>query len=304
MNKNLRPAPLNLGRIDYLNCWPLYHQLQKRADGKLFQLHSGHPAALNQGLETGAIDLSPSSSMLPAVSPACDYFIMPDIAITSLSEVQSVILLSRRPPVQLTGCNIALTSHSLTSVFLLKIILFQFLGLAPQSLSFGTEELTGKEFTASPAVEAALIIGDQALELYHNPPAGFQVYDLGRLWHHYTGLPFVYALWLGRKAALTEKSQMIISLHRHLTQIAAELPGKLSQLTASALAEADRKSTISPSQLLAYWQAAISYRLDTPALAGLKLFYQYARELNLIDQVPELDFFPKTKDTDMMQGSY
>ncbi len=283
----MRPQ-LNLGQIDYLNCWPLYQQLHKSSINNLFTLRPGHPTQLNQGLENGEIDISPSSSMLPAVSPVNDYFIMPGIAIASLSKVQSVILLSRRHLTQLNDSTITLTNHSLTSIFLLKIILFHFQKLDPQSIAFANEE-----FTPDQSGEAALIIGDQALELYHRPPAGFQVYDLGHLWYKFTGLPFVYALWIGRKAALLEKSQSIIALHRHLTEIVSELPEKLAELAALTPAIKEKKTALNASQLLAYWQQAISYKLDKQALSGLHLFYQYANDLGLTNRVPELDFFPR-----------
>ena len=281
-------ARLNLGQINYLNCRPLYHQLQETLNGNDFALKIGHPAQLNQGLEDGKIDISPSSSILPAVSPESDYFVLPDIAIASLTEVRSVILLSRRPISKLNNCSISLTSHSLTSIFLLKIILFRFQGLDPESITFTTEE-----FTPNRTPEAALIIGDQALELYHKPPSGFRVYDLGRLWHQFTGLPFVYALWIGRKAVLPKKSRAIIELHQCLRKIITELPEKLADLTTATLSKKGKKTALTPSQLLTYWRQAISYKLDRRALEGLDLFYQSANDLGLIDEVPELDFFPE-----------
>ena len=169
----------------------------------------------------------------------------------------------------------------------MQIILFHFQGLDPESITFTTEE-----FTDDQTREAALIIGDQALGLYHKPPAGFQVYDLGCLWHRFTGLPFVYALWIGRKPALKEKSQEVIDLHRHLTKVIALLPEKLDNLVNPALSAMRKETAISPSQLLAYWQQAISYKLDSRALAGLDLFYQTAKDIGLIDKVPQLEFFP------------
>ncbi len=280
-------SQLNLGQIDYLNCWPLYNQLNEAPNDNRFTLKSGHPAQLNRKLENGEIDISPSSSILLAVSPKNDYFVMPDIAISSLTEVRSVILLSRRSLSKLNGCNISLTSHSLTSIFLLKIILFHFQGLNPEKINFTTEE-----FTPHQTPEAALIIGDQALGLYHNPPPGFRVYDLGHLWYKFTGLPFVYALWIGRKPTMRKKSQALIDLHRNLTEIIAVLPEKFAKLTEPALLKMGKEAAIGPSQLLAYWCQAISYKLDKQSLKGLDLFYHIAKDHGLIEKVPELDFFP------------
>ena len=281
-------AQLNLGRIDYLNCWPLFQQLPTVLNGSHYKLISGHPARLNAGLKNNEIDISPSSSMLLANDDADDYFILPDITIASLTEVRSVILLSRTPLAELNRKTISLTSHSLTSVFLLKIILFHFQKLDADSVTFVTEEFT----PTAHFKDAALIIGDQALKLYHNPPPGYTVYDLGQLWRQFTGLPFVYALWIGRNDAIKRKSRLIIDLHRALTEIIAALPDKLADLTAAALHENISKTDISPAQLLSYWQQAISYDLSQQALTGLNLFYNLAYEINLIRKVPKLNFFP------------
>ena len=286
--KNRQPQ-LNLGQIDYLNCWPLYHQLDKKSVNNFFNLHPGHPAQLNKELENGTIDISPSSSILPAVSPINDYFVMPGIAIASLRQVCSVILLSRRPLSQLEHCNITLTNHSLTSIFLLQIILFRFYQLKPESITF-----TSKELSLEQKGEATLVIGDQALELYHNRPEGFIIYDLGLLWHQFTGLPFVYALWIGRQESLKNKSRAVLDLHQNITEIIAKLPESLAEMAISALAEKGPSTTLNTSQLLNYWRQAISYKLDQTALAGLHLFYRYAHELGLTDRVPELDFFPRS----------
>ena len=284
-------SQLNLGKINYLNCWPLFNQLQTALTSECFNLISGHPARLNAGLKEGRIDISPSSSMLLAHDNADDdYFILPDITIASLTEVRSVILLSRKPLNELNHNTISLTNQSLTSIFLLKIILFHFHKLNPDSISFTAGEFS----TNTSPPDAALIIGDQALKFYHNPPADYKVYDLGRLWYEFTGLPFVYALWIGRKSALQEKSSIIKDLHCALKKIITDLPEKFARLTPCALAETENRAEITPAQLTSYWQQAISYRLDQPALAGLDLFYQLAWKMGLIKQVPKLEFFPES----------
>lgn len=281
---------LNLGRIDYLNCWPLFQQLPAVLKSNRYNLISGHPARLNAGLKNGEIDISPSSSMLLAKADAEEYFILPDITIASLTEVRSVILLSRQPLAELNHKTISLTSHSLTSIFLLKIILFHFQKLDPDTINFTTGEFA----PADQLTDAALVIGNQALKLYHNPPADYIVYDLGKLWQQFTNLPFVYALWIGRSRALNRQSQAIIDLHRALTEIVAGLPDKLADLTAAAqTAEVVSETEISPAQLLSYWQQAISYDLNQQALAGLNRFYTLAYEMNLTDRVPALKFFPE-----------
>jgi chorismate dehydratase len=139
--------------------------------------------------------------------------------------------------------------------------------------------------------EAALVIGDQALRHYHQPPPGFQAYDLGHLWHHFTGLPFVYALWIGRREILTHKQETLKTLHYQLLKAITELPRTLEDLSRNLAPE----TMFGARQLLFYWREAISYRLDDNALAGLQFFYKTAYELELISHIPELFFFPTSR---------
>ncbi|HDS17312.1 MAG TPA: futalosine synthase [Proteobacteria bacterium] len=278
---------LNLGRIDYLNCRPLYEMLEHDRALADITLIPGHPADLNRALKDGSLDLSPSSSMLLATAEEKKFFILADLAIISRDEVRSVLLVSRRPPRQLEGGEIALTGHSLTSVFLLKIILFHFYRLDPKTITFRTQE-----FSADSPQESFLVIGDQALTLYHHPPAGYQIYDLGRLWHSFTNLPFVYALWIGRSSVLERQRAVIARLHRKLLEIMDRLPDRLNALAETTLKRGSHGNELSTKQLLDYWQKAIFYRLDEKALAGLDCFFNHARELGLIEKIPQLSFFP------------
>ena len=50
--------------------------------------------------------------------------------------------------------------------------------------------------------DAALVIGDPAFAIDPNA-RGVTKIDLGAEWKALTGLPFVYAMWVGRRAAAT-----------------------------------------------------------------------------------------------------
>lgn len=272
---------LKLGRIDYLNCRPLYARLKNHLQSP--PLISGNPAQVNQALRRGQIDLSPSSAILPAVSGAEDFFALEGVAISAVKQVQSVILISRRPPAELAGTSISLTGDSLTSVYLLKVLLYHYFQIKPDSIIFRTGE-----YALAADSTAYLVIGDQALKYFHQPPEGFAVYDLARLWHNFTGLPFVFALWLGRKEVLAQKASALKRLQELLLEIIDQLPETLA-----GLATAETQSgNFSPLQLQDYWENAISYHLDEAAHAGLELFFRRAAGLKLIPAAPRLKFFP------------
>ena len=220
---------LSIGEINFLNCLPLFSLLKKEFPGNHCRYTAGNPAQLNRMLADGRIDISPSSSMEYALRPE-RYFMLPRLSIASTKEVRSVLLLSRNPIESLANTTIALTSQSLTSIYLLKIILFHFYQLDHQTIRFTTME--GSQSDKFP--DSIMLIGDQALHAFCRTPPGYRVYDLGRLWHQFTRLPFVYALWIGRRDLAEEKLQLIHELAARLRQLKALLPAHLDTMLTEA----------------------------------------------------------------------
>ena len=278
---------LSIGEINFLNCLPLFSLLKKESPANGYRYIQGNPAQLNQMLATNRVDISPSSSIEYALRPE-HYFILPRISIASTREVRSVLLLSKNPIESLTNTTIALTAQSLTSIYLLKIILFHFYQLDSRAIHFITAEFN-RDNTLP---ETALLIGDQALEAFHQTPPGYRVYDLGSLWYRFTNLPFVYALWIGRKELEDEKLNHISELSTRLYRIKKVLPEHLATLLTAA---SRRYPDIPAEAILKYWQEAISYELDVQEEQGLILFYTLAHQLGLLEKVPTLNFFRHRK---------
>ncbi|MBN2332735.1 MAG: menaquinone biosynthesis protein [Deltaproteobacteria bacterium] len=277
-------SSLTLGEIEFLNCLPLFALLKDYFPAADYRYIQGNPAQLNHLLATGAIDISPSSSMEYALRPH-NYFILPHIAISSKREVRSVLLVSKKPIEDLAGSTIALTAQSLTSIYLLKIILSHFYRLDPEQLTYSMAEFS----PADHAPEAALLIGDQALRLYHRQPPGYLIYDLGSLWYQFTGLPFVYALWIGRNHGDDERQKKIIQLHQQLCRIKNSLPDHGTDLLALA---SRRYPELPHSAIQAYWHKAISYDFGPEEQQGLVHFYQLTHQQGFLPATPPLNFFP------------
>jgi len=284
-------SSLTIGEINFLNCLPLFSLLKNNFPADSCRYVPGNPAQLNRMLADGRIDISPSSSMEYALRSE-RYFILPHLSIASAEEVRSVLLLSRNPIESLGNSTIALTSQSLTSIYLLKIILFHFYRLDRRAIRFTTMEGSRNQ----PFPDAAMLIGDQALHAFCQPPPGYRVYDLGSLWRQFTRLPFVYALWIGRRDLAEEKLRLVHELASRLYQVKALLPVQLTAL----LADAGRHYPDIPADtILAYWQEAISYELGAREEEGLRLFYTLAHQLSLLEKVPTLHFLhasPQTAD--------
>lgn len=276
-------AFLSIGEISFLNCLPLFSLLKKKFPATNYQYFQGNPAQLNRMLSTNLIDISPSSSMEYALRPD-HYFILPHISIASTKEVRSVLLLSRKPIEDLANITIALTAQSLTSIYLLKIILFHFYRLDRRTIQFTTAEFNADDKLP----DAALLIGDQALHAFCQAPPGYRVYDLGRLWYRFTHLPFVYALWIGRKGLEDEKLEQVNKLSTQLRHLKALLPEYLPTLITDV---SQQYPEIPVETILHYWQEAISYELGAREEQGLILFYTLAQRLGLLEKIPALNFF-------------
>jgi len=268
---------LRIGQIEYANCTPLFHLLREQFPCGEYEFVSGVPAALNALLADGRIDVCPSSSIEYAIHSE-RYRILPDLSISSDGAVASVLLFSRVPVEELHQRKILLSSESATSVNLLKVLMKQ-LYCCDCEYAVNNLNITDALSTAP----ALLLIGDAALRAsIHEPDV--MVYDLGEVWRKWTGLPFVFALWLCRIEV--SENENLLELSRQLIQ-----SKQLASLHYERIvALAGELSWMEPEHLLSYWRNNISYHLDPRYISGLKLFYEKCFEMGLVKAVPTLNF--------------
>jgi len=272
---------LRIGEINYLNCTPLFTTLRSNFQDSEYQFVTGSPSELNAKLRSGELDICPSSSIEYAQNPDL-YLILPDLSISSKGPVRSVLLFSKLPIDSLDGVSIGLTGESETSVILLKIILSLKYSFAN---SYYKVKASGQNLSSNH--DALLLIGDKALSEASKGNDG-HVYDLGELWYEFTGLPFVFALWLLREDAVSNSAAAAHLLHARLVS------SKHIALESFAAIAATLKQNIwtNSSFLIKYWNV-ISYDLTNEHIEGLKLFYRYAAECGFIESEPHLRIFEK-----------
>lgn len=270
---------LNIGRISYVNTIPFFHHLEK--SGCCEGIVDGVPAELNARLAAGSIDLSPSSSFEYALNWR-KYLLLPGLSISSRGPVRSVLLFSRRPLAEVAGEPIALTAESATSVNLLKVLLKEFCGA--KTLDCSVPAVPVEHVVA--AGGSALLIGDRALRTAGQLPEEMVCYDLGELWYRFTGLPFVFALWIVRRQAFAEQPLAVRAfrgqLERSLARAYADLDGMAAAVAAGAPLAAE--------ELVSYWRDNMSYALTDEHLAGLQRFYSLCYMHGLLAEEPELHF--------------
>ncbi len=269
---------LRIGEISYLNCTPIFTVLRDRFYDSGYDFVTGTPAELNARLRNGEIDLCPSSSIEFARNPG-SYLILPDLSISSIGVVKSVLLFSPIPIERLDGASIAITGESETSVALLKILLARRYSFTN---TFYTAESPLKNLNSLD--DPLLLIGDNALRESFNRK-GCYLYDLGELWYQFTGTPFVFALWLLREeVACSDKATVDILCNRLLES------KRIAMQSYDDIAAATRIIWTNREFLINYWNT-ISYDLSPNHIEGLKLFYRFAADASLIDSEPQLRLF-------------
>lgn len=234
-------------------------------------------------LRDGKLDVSPSSS-IEYLRHKDKYSIIPWFSVSSDGPVGSIFLFSKLPIEALDKKTIAVSSHSETSVALLKIVLKDFLSLHCKfrKVKGGSSKKNLKSFSAY------LLIGDEAmreaktirLQKIKNLSSEFcvlgsesvtYIYDLGELWFKHTGLPFVFALWIVRKKSLSQKRELIKELFLDLIAAKRYASKKFSLIARHA----PQRKWLSAKELINYWKG-ISYDFTDKHMEGLRLFEEYA----------------------------
>ncbi len=269
---------IRIGEIPYANCIPLFYALRKLTSEMDVTYLQGEPAELNRKLFEGQIDLAPSSSLEYGLHPD-RYLLIPNISISAREKIESVLLLSRYPIENLAGKTILLSSASASSNALIRILLAKHYKITCRYL---LSTAGSGEGSARP--DAEIMIGDIALKTFLSKEKKGFLYDLGVLWHQFTGLPFVFALWIVRKAAVERNFREIEFLMKRLSESKEYVRTHLEEI-----AKVSPSAGLHPEDLLRYWDG-ISYELDGEEIRGLTLYYRYAEELGLLPKKPLLKF--------------
>ena len=192
-----------VGHINFLNVLPLTWSYAHGADQGL-AITRGVPAVLNNDIVNHRLDVAGVSSIVYARNSE-DLVVLPDVCISTDGAVQSILLVSRKPIDDIKDDKIILTAKSATSHCLLKIILRGAYGAIP---NYFVRHITPEAPIPEDAT-ASLLIGDDALWLYHHKQPDLYYYDLGHEWKKMTGQKMVYALWVANKTFAEQNPAML-----------------------------------------------------------------------------------------------
>jgi chorismate dehydratase len=267
----LKPIEVNVPRMaasSYLNTAPLiwsftYGSMQNSVE----LLTDSAPAVCGDMLANGDAEI--------ALVPVIEYqripgiLVVPNICVGSRTRVRSVVLATR--------CNdlrdvrtIALDSSSRTSSVLIQIIFREFMGIDPECRR-SAPDLSQMLETS----DAALIIGDPAMVFSRDD---LHVHDLAEMWHDFTGLGFVFAMWMARESAVDRVRGVDLSGARdegleHIADIVAYYQPRLGMRS---------------EELRTYLLDNITFMLEDDMRSGLDLYFKLAYKYGYITSVRPL----------------
>jgi chorismate dehydratase len=258
-----------VGAVEYLNARPLVYGLDRCSER--FSLRFDVPSRCAALLHTREVDLG----IIPSIEylRGGPYLAVPGVAIGSEGPIASVAVFSRRPLKAIR--TLALDTSSRTSVALLQILCQRHFRIAPEMRPM----LPDPEHMLSEC-DAALVIGDRAL-LFDDVAAGVEKIDLGAAWTAYSGLPFVYAFWVGYEGAIDREAIGLL--------VEAGLDG-----AAHPDAIADSYFAAMPDWVgrgARYLRDNVKFGFGEAQLAGLTRFYREAAELGLVPEFRVPQFY-------------
>ena len=269
---------LRCGRIKYTNDLPIYAAFDAGALEYPGTLHADTPASLNAMLLRGELDMSPISAFTWAAN-AQDLVLLPDLCIGARDDVVSVVLVSPVPPALLDAKPIFVTQESASGRNLLRVILERRYHIAPKYV----EE--PDPLNRALRGDATLLIGDSAIDAIQHFPAEV-VYDLGRLWHEWTGRQTVFAVWSARRDVYERDAAGVRDCMHALTDAYTWSRSHVEEVVALA-----QRAIPRPAGFYERYYGKLNFTLHVAAQDGLAAF---CRELVEIGAIGALPPFPET----------
>lgn len=262
-------TPFKLAASSYLNSAPLIWSFLQGSKRGHVDFVEAVPARCAQLLAEAKVE--------GALVPVIEYqripsgALVPDVCVGSHKEVLSVVLVSQDSELEQIR-TVALDESSRTSATLVKLIFREFLDHEPAwtTRSPNLAEMLDKN-------DAALIIGDPGMTF---PRAGLKVWDMASLWRKYTGLGFVFAMWMVRDDAVERARRVDFAAARdegvaHVEDIVESYKHQLP---------------LSLNDLRRYLTENIVFHVDETMQRGLELYYQLAFKHRLIESTKPLRF--------------
>jgi chorismate dehydratase len=264
---------LKCGRIRYTNDLPIYAAFDAKAIAYPGSLHADVPARLNAMMRAGELDVSPVSAFAYASEPE-RYVLLPDLCIGARDDVVSVLLASPTPPALLDGAKIAVTTESASGRNLLRVLLERRYGI------HATFVETPDPLESAVSGQPALLIGDRAIDALFSIESE-NLYDLGRLWHDWTGQQTVFAVWVARREIYASDPDGVRACLHALTDAYTWARSHMDYVVEEANAVRPR-----PDGFYETYYGKLNFTFHSAAQRGLAAFCRELHAIGAIDAVP------------------
>jgi predicted solute-binding protein len=218
------------------------------------------PSTMAAAAATGAIVAGPMP-LTECFRLDEQFRLLSGFCLATIRKAGSVVLHARQPIEALSGARIGISGEAATAFRLLQVVL---------ALKYQVQSVT--YVTLADAYDAYLLVGHDGLRQRHGVRDYPYTYDLGEVWHQWTGLPFVFARWvvrqdLDRQAAVVLEDALYVGLQDWA-----------DGLFRSATARQDL--LMHPRDILEYTQG-LRYFIGVTEQRAMDRFRHYLNQLNI-----------------------
>ncbi|MFN4197242.1 MAG: menaquinone biosynthetic enzyme MqnA/MqnD family protein [Caldimicrobium sp.] len=269
---------LNVGFPSYLNTLPFLYHLIITPEIKLYLVP---PRKVNEALISGTLDLGLASSLFYAKNHS-QYLLIPDLSISAVGKVKSVILYHNLPIEELHDKIIGITPEAETSFGLLRLILEDFYKVYP-NYQVLPQTLEKNAFKSEESLVGYLAIGDEALTLHKK---GLFLYytDLAQIWLEKTNMPFVFALMVMKRVLSDKKLALLKNFLKDLYLSRAKGLASLSTIVENSSLDIDKTFALNYLQHIEYDFSGVKQR-------AFLYFCELLYKKGILKDIPVLEFF-------------
>lgn len=172
---------IRVSAVSYTNTYPFLNGIRQSKIMEQIDLSVDYPSACAQKVIDNEADIGiiPTAALLSLP----EYYINTDFCIGTEGAVDSVFIFANRPIEEVE--TLRLDKQSRTSNGLARILIKNYW---KKEIELVTDE--------SVEADAYVLIGDRTFGKKDTVP---YLYDLGKEWFNFTGLPFAFALWVSNK---------------------------------------------------------------------------------------------------------
>jgi len=260
----------SIGLTDALEYLPLIYGITHNLVDHNFSLRFGNVVENAKRLREGEIELGIISTLDYALKKET-WQIVPHICISSPHKIKNVQLFFKGGLSDIR--KVAVDKNAASESILLKILMREKFQISPDYIEMEAD--LGKMLSGA---EAALIVGNQALNLYNKNRNRL---DLNDEWMDLTGLPFVYAFWAGREMTIApnDLKMLLTSFKLGINNL---------EKVSKDYAEKHQENWVFYHDILT---KNMSYSFSDKEKDGLNEFYNYAFFYGFTEFIPDLHFY-------------